>query len=130
MRNLRNDQILKKKILLLHKILAEATGGSAGVRDDALLDSALESAFSGYGDMEFHPTREETGARLGYTLISNHAFVDGNKGIGIYVMLSFLELNGVPIQCTDKELVRTGLSIAGGSMGYEELLQWVLDHRK
>ena len=120
----------KEKILLLHKILAEATGGSAGVRDDALLDSALESAFSGYGDMEFHPTREETGARLGNTLISNHAFVDGNKRIGIYVMLSFLELNGVPIQCTDEELVRIGLSIAGGSMGYEELLQWVLDHRK
>lgn len=52
------------------------------------------------------------------------------NALEIYVMLSFLELNGVPIQCTDKELVRIGLSIAGGSMGYEELLQWVLDHRK
>ena len=113
----------KDKILLLHKILAEATGGSSGVRDDALLDSALESAFSGYGDMEFYPTKEEKGARLGYTLISNHAFV------GLYVMLSFLEMNGVPVRCTDDELVRIGLSIAEGSMGYEELLQWVLDHR-
>lgn len=72
----------KEIILLLHKILAEETGGSAGVRDDAILDSALESVFSGYGDMEFYPTREEKGARLGYTLISNHAFVDGNKRIG------------------------------------------------
>ena len=112
----------KDKILLLHKILAEATGGSSGVRDDALLDSALESAFSG-------STKEEKGARLGYTLISNHAFVDGNKRIGLYVMLSFLEMNGVPVRCTDDELVRIGLSIAEGSMGYEELLQWVLDHR-
>ena len=120
----------KEKILLLHKILAEATGGSAGVRDEALLDSAIESAYAGFGDREFYPTKEEKGARLGYALISNHAFVDGNKRIGIYVMLSFLEMNGVPVQCSDEELVRVGLSVAGGSMGYDELLQWVLDHRK
>lgn len=120
----------KDKILLLHKILAEATGGGAGVRDEALLDSALESAFVGFGDKEFFPTKEEKGARLGYALISNHAFVDGNKRIGLYVMLSFLEMNGVPVQCTDDELVKVGLSVAEGSMGYNELLQWVLDHRK
>ena len=120
----------KEKILLLHKILAEATGGSVGVRDEAMLDSALESAYAGFGDKEFYPTKEEKGARLGYALISNHAFVDGNKRIGIYVMLSFLEMNGVPVQCSDEDLVRVGLSVADGSMGYDELLQWVLDHRK
>ena len=120
----------KEKVLLLHKILAEATGGGAGVRDEAMLDSALESAYAGFGDKEFYPTKEEKGARLGYALISNHAFVDGNKGIGIYVMLSFLEMNGVPVQCSDEELVRIGLSVADGSMEYDELLQWVLDHRK
>lgn len=120
----------KEKILLLHKILAEATGGSAGVRDEALLDSALESAYAGFGDQEFYPTKEEKGARLGYALISNHAFVDGNKRIGIYVMLSFLEMNGVPIECSDEELVRVGLSVADGGMDYDSLLQWVLDHRK
>lgn len=120
----------RDKILLLHKILAEATGGSVGVRDEALLDSALESAYAGYGDKEFYPTKEEKGARLGYALISNHAFVDGNKRIGIYVMLSFLEMNGVPIQCTDEELIHIGLSVADGHMGYEELLQWVIDHKK
>ena len=82
----------KDKVLLLHQILAEATGGSVGVRDDALLDSALESAFAGFGDREFYPSKEEKGARLGFALISNHAFVDGNKRIGIYVMMSFLEM--------------------------------------
>ncbi len=120
----------KEKVLLLHQILAEATGGSAGIRDEALLDSALESAYAGFGDKEFYPSKEEKGARLGYALISNHAFVDGNKRIGLYVMLSFLEMNGIPIQCTDDELVDIGLSVAAGSMGYDELLQWVLDHRK
>ena len=120
----------KEKILLLHKILAESTGGSSGVRDEALLDSALESAYSGFGDKEFYPTKEEKGARLGYALISNHAFVDGNKRIGLYVMLSFLEMNGVPVRCEDDELVHVGLSVADGTMGYDELLQWVLNHRK
>ena len=55
----------KEKILLLHKLMAEATGGSIGVRDEALLESALESAFAGFGDREFYPTKEEKGARLG-----------------------------------------------------------------
>lgn len=119
----------KEKVLLLHQLLAEATGGGVGVRDEALLDSALEGAFAGFGDKEFYPTKEEKGARLGFALISNHAFVDGNKRIGVYVMLSFLEMNGVRIRCTDDELVRIGLSVADGSMGYEDLLQWVLEHR-
>ncbi len=120
----------KEKVLLLHKILAEATGGSVGVRDEGLLDSALDAAFAGFGDQEFYPSKEEKGARLGYTLISNHAFVDGNKRIGVYVMLSFLEMNGIRICCTDEELVHIGLSVADGSMGYKELLKWVLDHKE
>ena len=119
----------KEKVLLLHKLLAEATGGSIGVRDEGLLDSALESAFSGFGDREFYPSKEEKGARLGYCLITNHAFVDGNKRIGIYVMLSFLEMNGIRIQCTDEEIVDIGLALADGRMTYEELLRWVIDHR-
>jgi death-on-curing protein len=109
--------------------MAEATGGSIGVRDEGLLDSALESAFAGYGDKEFYPSKEEKGARLGFALISNHAFVDGNKRIGMYIMMAFLEMNGIRIECTDEELVEAGLSVADGSMGYEELLSWVRDHR-
>ena len=87
----------KEKVKLLHQLLAEATGGSVGVRDEGLLDSALESAFAGFGSQEFYPSKEEKGARLGYALISNHAFVDGNKRIGIYIMLTFLEMNGIRI---------------------------------
>lgn len=119
----------KDKVLLLHKLIAEETGGSIGVRDEGLLESALESAFSGFGGQEFYPTKEEKGARLGYTLISNHAFVDGNKRIGVYIMLTFLEVNGIRLECSDEELVYIGLSVADGSMGYEELLAWVRDHR-
>ena len=117
------------KVLLLHQLMAEATGGGFGVRDDALLDSALEAAYAGFGNQEFYPSKEEKGARLGYALITNHAFVDGNKRIGVYVMLSFLEMNGIRLSCSDEELVHVGLSVADGSMRYEDLLRWVLDHR-
>ena len=118
----------KEKVLLLHKLIAEETGGSIGVRDEALLESALENVFSGFGGQEFYPTREEKGARLGYALISNHAFVDGNKRIGMYVMLTFLEVNGIHMDCTNEEVATVGLSVADGSMSYEELLAWVRDH--
>ena len=100
-------QFSKEKVLLLHKLLAEETGGSIGVRDEALLESALEAAFMTFGGQELYPTKEEKGARLGYTLISNHAFVDGNKRIGMYVMLTFLEVNGIRLECTNEEIVQT-----------------------
>lgn len=119
----------KDKVLLLHKLIAEETGGSVGIRDEALLESALENAFSGFGGKEFYPSKEEKGARLGYTLISNHAFVDGNKRIGMYVMLTFLEVNGIRLDCTDDEIVEVGLAVASGAMDYDALLKWVRSHR-
>ena len=118
----------KEKVLLLHKFIAEETGGSIGIRDEALLESALETTFSGFGDTEFYPTKEEKGARLGYTLISNHAFIDGNKRIGMYVMLTFLEVNGIRIDCTDEEVITVGLGVADGSISYEKLLSWIRNH--
>ena len=118
----------KEKVLLLHKLIAEETGGSIGVRDEALLESALESAFAGFGGSEFYPTKEEKGARLGYTLISNHAFVDGNKRIGMYIMLTFLEVNGIHMNCSNEDVVTVGLGVADGSMSYEDLLDWVRNH--
>lgn len=119
----------KEKVLLLHQLIAQETGGSIGVRDEGLLESALETAFSGFGDQEFYPTKEEKGARLGYSLISNHAFVDGNKRIGVYVMLTFLEVNGIRLDCTNEDIVKIGLGVADGSMDYEALLAWVREHR-
>ena len=119
----------KEKVLLLHQLIAQETGGSVGVRDEGLLESALETAFSGFGGQEFYPTKEEKGARLGYSLISNHAFVDGNKRIGVYVMLTFLEVNGIRLDCTNEDVVKIGLGVTDGSMDYEALLAWVREHR-
>lgn len=119
----------KEKVLLLHQLLIEATGGSDGVRDVGLLDSALEAAYATFNDEELFPSKEEKAARLGVGLISNHAFVDGNKRIGMYIMLSFLEVNGVKIEATNEEVAEIGLSIACGNTQYEQLLEWIINHK-
>ena len=118
----------KEKVLLLHQILIEQTGGEDGIRDTGLLESALAACYATFDGKELFPSIEEKAARLCTGLISNHAFVDGNKRIGIYVMLTFLEVNGIRLQVTDEELIEIGLSIAQSNMQYNELLQWILKH--
>ena len=119
----------REKVLLLHQLLAEETGGAVGVRDQALLDSALESAFATFDGRELYPTKEEKAARLGFAFVSNHAFLDGNKRIGMYVMLTFLEVNGIRMDCTNEDIVEAALGVASGKMGYEDLLTWVRAHK-
>lgn len=119
----------EEKVLLLHRLLIEATGGTDGVRDIGLLDSALESAYATFDGKELFPSKEEKAARLGVGLVSNHAFVDGNKRIGMYVLLSFLEVNGIQIEATNEEVVEAGLALACGDMKYEGLLAWILEHK-
>ena len=118
-----------EKVKLLHQLMAEATGGSVGVRDEGLLDSAIEGAFATFDGVELYPSKEEKAAKLGYSLISNHAFVDGNKRIGVYVMLSFLELNGIHIEAADEDVVSLGLGVADGSMGQKDILDWIHKHK-
>jgi death-on-curing protein len=117
------------KVLLLHQLITEETGGSAGIKDYGLLDSALQCAFATFDGKDLYPSKEEKAAKLGYSLVSNHAFIDGNKRIGIYVMLTFLEVNGTPVDATDEEIISTGLSLANGKMKYLELLEWIKQHR-
>lgn len=118
----------KEKVLLLHQILIEQTGGEDGIRDMGLLESALAACDATFDGKELFPTKEEKAARLGSGLIANHAFVDGNKRIGMYVMLTFLEVNGIRLEVSDEEIVRVGLSLAQGKMKNDELLKWIYEH--
>ena len=118
----------REKVLLLHQLIAQETGGEVGLRDRALLDAALAAAFAGVADREFYPSKEEKAARLGFDLISNHAFFDGNKRIGMYVMLTFLEANGIGVEADNEEVASVGLAVASGTMKYEALLDWVHKH--
>ena len=119
----------REKVLLLHQLITAETGGDPNIRDIGLLESALESAFATFGGKELYPSKEEKGAKLGYSLISNHAFVDGNKRIGMYVLLTFMEINGMPINPTEEDVARVGLAVAAGTMQYEDLLEWIRENR-
>lgn len=120
----------REQILYLHSKLINATGGSDGIRDDGLLDSARHAPFQAFGGEELYPSVSRKAARLCYGLIENHAFYDGNKRIGVYVMLVFLELNGLVVDCVDEELVDLGLGVASGAMEDEDIFLWILDHTK
>lgn len=122
-------KLSKKQILMLHTQLIQQTGGSEGVRDYNLLDSALETLFQSFGGDELYPTIQAKAARLGYGLIKNHCMIDGNKRIGTHSMLVFLALNGIELKYMQKELYETILDVAAGKIEYEDLLQWVLDHQ-
>ena len=115
----------QEKVLLLHQLITQETGGDPGLRDFGLLDSALEGAYATFDGVDLYPTKEEKAARLGYALISNHAFVDGNKRIGMYIMLTFLEVNGLHARPSNEDVVRVGLGVASGQIKHEELLGWV-----
>ena len=122
-------KLSKEQILMLHTQLIQQTGGSDGVRDYNLLDSALETPFQSFGGDELYPTIQAKAARLGYGLIKNHCMIDGNKRIGTHAMLVFLALNGIELKYTQKELYETILDVAAGNIEYEGILQWVLDHQ-
>lgn len=120
----------REKVLLLHQMLIAETGGAVEVRDIGLLESALEGAYITFDGNELYPTKQEKGARLGFSLIANHAFVDGNKRIGMYVMLTFLEVNGIHLECTNDEIAIVGIRVADGRMKYGELLSWIQNHEQ
>lgn len=113
------------KVLSLHRLLTAQTGGDPAMRDFALLDSALASPFQTFDGQPLYPSVEEKGARLCFSLIANHAFVDGNKRMGMYALLIFLSINGVAFHPTVEDVVRVGFAVAAGEMGYEDLLSWI-----
>ena len=117
------------EILRLHQKLLDATGGLSGTRDLGLLESAVYSANQVFGEEEAYPTVEQRAARLAYAITQNHPFVDGNKRIGMLVMLMTLRLNHVQIQYTQAELIQLGLSVADNSYRYEDILAWINNHK-
>ena len=121
-------RLTEKQLISIHSSLIAATGGLDGVRDKGLLESALEAPFQTFGGEDIYPALLQKAARLCFSLVSNRPFIDGNKRIGIHAMLVFLALNGVEIECTQAELIDVGLSLASGTMQFEELCAWLNEH--
>lgn len=118
----------KRQILMLHSALVAQSGGLDGIRDEGLLDSALNVPFQTFAEQDLYPTVLEKAVRLGYGLICNHPFLDGNKRVGTHVMLVFLEINQLSLSYEDEELISTILQTASGMLDYNGLLNWVKEH--
>lgn len=122
--------LTKKQILVMHGKLASLSGGAAGVREEALLDSALEQPFQAFGGEDLYPTVLAKAARLAFGLAKNHALLDGNKRIACHSMLVFLALNGVELDYSQQELSDTFFALASGTFDEAGLLEWIGKHQK
>lgn len=121
-------KLTKEQVVSIHSSLIKASGGTDGVRNECLLESALESPFQTFDGHDLYPSIIQKAARIGYSLVSNHSFIDGNKRIGIHIMLVFLAINGIDISCTQEDLIKIGLSLADDTMTFEELSVWLSSH--
>ena len=121
-------RLTKQQVILLHQDVIAQSGGSPEIRDEGLLESALNAPFQTFAGIELYPTIIDKSAQLGYSLIKNHAFVDGNKRIGTHVMLIFLMLNEIDVDYEDEELTRLILGVAAGEISSEQLLAWLQAH--
>ena len=122
-------RLSKSQVLLLHEQLVAETGGSPGLRDEGMLDSALNAPFQTFGGEDVYPSLQQKAAHLCFGLVKNHPFVDGNKRIGAHVMLVFLALNGIELQYTQTELSDIILQLAAGTIQSSDLLDWILTHQ-
>lgn len=121
-------RLTKQQVILLHKEIIAESGGSSEIRDEGLLDSALNAPFQTFSGTELYTTILEKAARLGYSLIKNHAFVDGNKRIGAHTMLIFLALNNIEVEYEDNDFTQLILGVAAGEISAEQLLAWLQSH--
>ena len=122
-------RLSKSQILLIHDQLISETGGSSGLRDEGMLDSALIAPFQTFGGADVYPSLQQNAARLCFGLVKNHPCVDGNKRIGAHTMLVFLALNGIELQHTQSELSDVILQLAAGKIEATDLLRWILVHQ-
>lgn len=115
--------VLEETILALHEQLLGVFGGSSGIRDRALPESALARPVNlfAYGA----PNVFDLAASYGFGLVKSHAFVDGNKRTGFTVAVSFLELNGYRFEATEADATVCTLALAADEMSEAEYSAWL-----
>lgn len=117
-----------EQTLEAHQQVVAQSGGSDGVRDLGMVESAVAQPAMAFGGHELYPSLEEKAAALGFSLVNNHPFVDGNKRIGHAAMATFLRLNGYRILSTVDEQEILILRLAAGEASREELVEWLRSH--
>jgi len=113
--------VSKSMVLSIHARQIERFGGTPGVRDEGLLESALAQPQATFGGQFLHSTISEQAAAYLYHIAMNHPFIDGNKRSAFAVTDTFLRLNGGALNLTDDEVYDLVMRVARGTMTKEEL---------
>lgn len=116
------------EVLELHRRIVRISGGSFGLRDRGALESAVAQPQQTFDGEDLYPTLPSKAATLGFSLIQNHPFVDGNKRIGHAALEVTLLLNGFELDAHVDEQERVILGVASGSMTRDEFAAWVAQH--
>ncbi len=116
------------EVIDLHRAVIEATGGAAGIRDLGALESALAQPRASFAGVDLHASLADKAAALCFSLVNNHAFIDGNKRIGHAATDTFLILNGSEIDAAVDEQQQLMLDLASGRLTREQLAAWLLAH--
>jgi len=117
-----------ENLILFHEKIIRETGGSAGIRDRRLIESALNRPFVTYDGIDLYPSINEKIAAIAHSLIRNHAFVDGNKRIGVAAMVILLKMNSINVSYTQQELIDLGLKTAEDIMNENDIINWIREH--
>lgn len=113
-----------EQVLFIHSRLIDKTGGSHGIRDLGLLQSAASRPRATFGGRELYPDIFQKAAALIESLTKNHPFIDGNKRTAIASAGIFLEKNGYLLETTQKELERFARRLAAGKVSFEDAVKW------
>ncbi len=119
------DPLSKEIILAIHSIAIEKFGGSDGLRDEGLLESALSQPFQTFEGKELYPTITQKAARYAFGIASNHPFIDGNKRTATATLGLFLRRNGYHFAPPHAKLLSMMLGVANGNITFEELAEWI-----
>jgi death-on-curing protein len=117
-----------KEILDLHRMVLAQSGGAEGIQDQGRLESSLAQPALTFAGQDLYPTLVEKAAVLCFSLVMNHAFVDGNKRIGHFAMEVFLRLNGKEVDAPVDEQEQVILRLAAGELKREEFTEWLHSH--
>lgn len=118
------------EVVDLHRRLLDATGGAPGIRDLGAVDSAIAQPKATFDGIDLYPSLADKAAALGFSLVQNHAFVDGNKRVAHAAMETFLVLNGKEIDADVDEQERLMLALAAGQIDRAQLTDWLRQHLK
>jgi death on curing protein len=114
-----------REVEIIHSLLIEKFGGSKGIRDKSLLESALSRPFATFGGIDLYPTAVEKAAAIIESILINHPFIDGNKRTGYVLMRLLLLHEKHDIEASENEKFDFVLSISMGKMDIEEIKAWI-----